>query len=324
MPVLYRPETDAQRLQAMTAAKAKADTFVLPDVPAFSAATLATLTTSLPQFAAEVQERSTALSAQTAATAAANPARKALNMYIRHFIGVFNMGVERGKYPATDRTQYQLPVDYHQLPKLTTDSEKILWANNIVNGDAARVLAGGAAMENPTAAEVAAKLADMEAALAAQSPAKDAYDQEQEDVAALRGPIDDLIADIWDEVLFTFRKDDAPSMRRKAREYGVVYRMSAGETPTPEEFSVQGTVAVQTSPGEYQPLADVEVTVLETNDTTLTDAEGNYLIPLLPDGNYNLRFKKLGYMEQTLPVTVTAGSIVTHNVEMMEDVPPVP
>lgn len=323
MPVIYRPDTDAQRQQAMGAAKLKADATPPADL-AFSAAVLATLTTSLPQFALEVQERGAALSAQTAATAAANPARRALNMYIRHFIGVFNMGVDRGRYPATDRAHYQLPVDYNELPKLGTDGENLLWANNIVSGDAARVLAGGQPMENPTAAEVGTKLTELNAALAAQSPAKDTYDKEQEDVAALRVPIDELIADIWDEVLFEFRKDAAPSMRRKAREYGVAYRLSPGETPTPEEFSVQGTGTELNAAGENEPLEDVEVTVVETNDTVFTDADGTYLIPLLPDGNYSLQFKKTGYTTQTLPVTVTAGSIVTVDVVMVADVPPVP
>ncbi|MBL4586573.1 MAG: carboxypeptidase regulatory-like domain-containing protein [Flavobacteriales bacterium] len=279
---------------------------------------------SAPQFAQEVQERGAALSAQTAATAAANPARRELNMYIRHFIGVFNMGVDRGRYLATDRAHYQLPVDYHQLPKLGTDFENILWANNIVSGDAARVLAAGQPMENPTAAEVAAKLTDLNTALAAQSPAKDAYDKEQEDVAALRASIDDLIADIWDEVLFEFRKDDAPSMRRKAREYGVVYRLSAGEAPAPEEFSVQGSVTAQDAAGVNAPLSDVEITVIETNDAVMTDATGNYLIPLLPDGNYNLQFKIAGYATQTLPVTVAVGGIITVDVVMVADVPPMP
>jgi hypothetical protein len=323
MPEIDRPNTDAQRLQAMGAALSKAHV-TAPAELAFSAETLVTLTASLPQFAQEIQQRGAALSTQAAATAAANPARKALNMYIRHFIGVFNMGVDRGLYPATDRAQYQLPVVYNQLPKLGTDYDKILWAHNIVDGDAARVLAGGAPMENPTAAEVDAKLNDLDAAIAAQSPAKDAYDKEQEDVAVLRQPIDDLIADIWDEVLFEFRKDDAPSMRRKAREYGVAYRLSTGETPALDEFSAQGNVTTQNAAGEYQPLTDVEVTVLETNDTTFTHADGNYLIPLLPDGNYNLRFKKLGYIEQTLPATLTAGTIVTLNVEMKKDVPEPP
>jgi len=321
MPIIYRPDTDIQRLQAMEAAKAKADVTPVTQL-AFSADTLAVLLPFLTQFKQEVQQRGTALSAQAAATAAANPARKALDMYIRHFISVFNLGVDRDKYPATDRAHYQLPVDYHKYPELGTDSAKLLWARNIVDGDATRVTAGGAAMENPTAAEVDAKLTDLTNALGAQNPAKDAYDKEQEDVAALRNQADDIIADVQDTVLFTFRKDDAPSMRRKARGYGIVYRLSKEEVPTPDEFSAAGKVSELNANGQGMPMADVEVTLVETNFAVLTDANGNYLMPYQTAGNYNLRFKKEGYTEQTHPITITEGEITELDVQLEPMMPP--
>jgi hypothetical protein len=307
----------------MGAAKNKADVTDPADL-AFGADTLTHLNTFLPQFAQEMQERGAALSAQAAATAVVNPARKALDMHIRHFIAVFNMGVDRGRYPATDRAHYQLPVDYNNLPDLGTDGKKLLWGSNIVSGDTARVNAGGQPMENPTAAEVNTAMGNLTAALAAQSPAKDAYDKEQEDVENLRAEADELIADIWDEVLFTFRKDEAPSMRRKAREYGVVYRLDKNEEPSPDEFSVQGNVTGLQADGTSVPLADVEVTVLETDTSVLTDDEGSYLVPYQAAGNYNIRFAKDGYTEQTLPITVVDGQIAELDVVMGRDTPPSP
>lgn len=318
MPVIYRPQSDAQRLRALNHAKAEADV-TPPTSLAFSNDTLLRLNTVLPQFAQELQERGTALSAQALATAKATPVRNNLNMYIRHFIAVFNMGVDRGRYPAADRAHYQLPVDYTRLPNLNTTEENLQWAGNIVSGDAARVAAGGDAMENPTAAEVATALAELQTAVAAQAPTKEAYDKEQEDVEKMRGDVDDLIADIWDEVLFTFRKDAAPSMRRKAREYGVVYRLSGGEQPTPEEFSIAGVITLQTTDGTKQPAAEAEVTVVETNTNVLTNAAGEYLIPLLPAGNYTLRIAKEGYATQELPVTVTAGQITEQNTQLIPE-----
>lgn len=315
MPRLYRPETDTQRLKALGKAKSKADV-TDPANLAFSANTLAALDVFLPQFAQEVSERGSALSAQAAATATVNPARKELDMYIRHFIAVFNMGVDRGRYPATDRGHYQLPVDYNRLPDLGTDADKIMWGRNIEIGDANRVAAGGEPMENPTAAEVAAATAALSAALDAQTPAKDAYDKEQEDVENLRAEADELIADIWDEVLFNFRKDTPSSMRRKAREYGIVYRLSSGEQPLPDELSVEGTVTELQANGMYVPVADVEVTVMETEASVLTNESGYYLMPYLAPGGYNLRFRKDGLAEQTLPVTVTEGQITELNVEL--------
>jgi len=321
MPELDRPNTDAQRLKALEDAKAKA-AVTPPAQLAFSPITLATLLPFLTQLKLEIQERGSALSAQATATIAANPARKALDTFIRHFITVFNLGVDREKYPAADRAHYQLPIDYHRYPALGTDSDKLLWGGNIIDGDAARVLVGGVAMENPTAAEVASKLTALVAALGAQSPAKDAYDSAQEDVEALRVQADDIIADVWDGVLFTYRKETAPSMRRKAREYGVVYRLSKGEQPSPEEFSAAGRVTEPRNSTSGTPLVDVEVTVVETNTTVLTDEDGNYLMPYQPAGNYNLRFSKEGYLDQTLSITITEGQITELDVQLVAVVMP--
>ena len=55
-----------------------------------------------------------------------------------------------------------------------------------------------------------------------------------EDVEAERPDTDDLILDIWDQVEFFFRKDEASSKRRKAREWGVVYVNDEGEEEEPE------------------------------------------------------------------------------------------
>lgn len=320
MPIIYRPETDTQRLKALQAAKSKADAVVGGGGSvAFGPGTAAALNTFLPTFNTEMQQRGSALSVQTAATAAANPTRKILNIFIRHFITVFNMGVERGRYPATDRGHYQLPVDYHKLPKLSSDADLTLWAGNIIDGDAARVLAGGEPMENPTAAQVATANTDLQTALSVQTTAKDAYDLEQEDVENLREEADELIADIWDEVLFTFRKDEAPSMRRKAREYGVVYRLSPGETPDPGEYSLQGRVTSQatlTPGGPHPPLADVQVRAVEDNITVVTDIDGNYLMPVLSTPNNTIEFSKPGFVTRTENVVLTPGAVLTLDVEL--------
>ncbi len=64
--------------------------------------------------------------------------------------------------------------------------------------------------------------------------AKDAYDGEQADVSNLRPAADQLIKDIWDEVEFSLRQLDAPSLRRRAREWGVTYALRPGEPEEPD------------------------------------------------------------------------------------------
>ena len=316
MPVLDRPNSDLQRLRTLRAAKAKALVTDPADL-AFSAATLAELDVQLPLFETEMAERGTALAAQATASEAADPARAAMSQWASHFIQVFNLAVERGEYPASARAFYQLPVDGSKLPPLRTDAERIQWGKNIATGEANRVAAGGAAMANPSAAQVATRYTALTTALGALSPAKDAYDKELEDVAAMRPAIDDLIADIWDEVLFTYRKDDAPSQRRKAREYGITYRTSPGEQPSPSEYSLQGT-ANDVFTGAALP--DVEVLIVETGMTVLTLADGTFLMPLNPAGKYTVRASKAGYVTEDMPdIDIVAGEVKTLNITLKQE-----
>lgn len=317
MPIINRPRTDTERQQALGVAKAKADAVTTAGgTLAFSTPTRSRLDIFLPSFVTEISERGSALTAQAAASAAIDPERDELRTHISHFFQVFNLGVARGVYPASDRGHYQLAVSSERVPDLASDVDLVQWANNIKIGDAARIAAGGAPMANPTAAEVDAKLTVLLPLLQQLTTTKDTYDTEQEDVAALRPEADDIIADVWDEVLFTYRKDEAPSMRRKAREYGVVYRLSKGEAPNPAEYSLQGTA---TDKATSLPLLDVEATIATTTQTTLTDANGHYLIGIVPDGTYTIQFRKAGYQDVDIAdVVITAGVIGVVDVEMVE------
>ncbi|MCW5906907.1 MAG: carboxypeptidase regulatory-like domain-containing protein [Chitinophagales bacterium] len=310
MPTINRPRTNLERLKALQAAKAKADVTSATDL-AFSAETLTRLTAFLPTFQTEMQEVGSALSAQSAATVTANAAKAAARMHISHFFQVFNLGIQRGIYSAQQRAHFNLDVNSADLPRLVTEQEIATWGQRIVTGDAARTAVGGAAMSNPTAAEVATVHSAYIAAQSTQSTLKDAYDHEQEDVQALETEADDLIADIWDEVEFTFRKDSPPSKRRKAREYGVRYIPNPGEAPSPEDYSIMGTV---TNNVTGNPVAGVLVLLNGTDVYTATDEHGKYLIPVQPEGTYNLTFYKNAYELHTASdIAVTATAIATVN-----------
>ena len=312
MSRLYRPETDTQRVQAMQAAKSKYNA-TDPTQRAYSADTHTRLDGFLPLYLTEIQERGTALSLQTEATAAINPQRRKLRLYISHFIIGLDNAILREELPASARAYYQLSVNGGAQPKLTTDEDLVQWANNIITGETNRTAAGGTALSNPTAAQVKDNLLLFEPLLADLTTRKSAYDKEQEDVNALRTEADDILADVWDEVLFYYRKDDAPSLRRKAREWGVVYRPSKDEEPSADEFSLKGTV---TDTATGAPLADAEVLITELGQSTFTDADGRYIFGLQPAGSYTLKVVKAGYVTATASVTLTAGTLATVDVQM--------
>lgn len=230
MPFRQLPNTDASTYEALRAAKAKADSVDPADL-AFPVALQEKLNTFLPAFGKEVNERGAALSVQSEATKLRTAAQEKCKMYVSHFYQVFNFGISRGEYKATERGYFQVDISNESVPEIKTESDLIRAANNIVNGEQQRTAAGCKKMENPSADEVKLALDDYNAVLADQSGKKDIYQKEQEDVDKLRPEALELVKDIWDEIEFKLRKDEPSVMRRKAREYGVVYVARTGEEP---------------------------------------------------------------------------------------------
>jgi len=321
MPQLQRPNTDNSRVKLLQTAFNKAQN-TPPAQLAFTAATLAVLTTFLPNFETELQQRGSALTDQSAATGQLNVARRTLHMFITHFFRVFNFAVARGQFPASDRSRYQLDVSSDSAPQLPTDADLTMWAGRVASGETARVAAGGTPMGFPTAAEVAGAAANFQTLKGAQSQLKDVYNQEQEDVEGLRPAADELIDDIIDEVLFTFRKHTPASARRNAREYGLTYVPSPGETPSADDFSLMGRASeLMTRLG----LEGVEAYIPQLDLYASTDSTGNYYFGTMPAGSYTVRFRKDGFMEELrMGITITDGVITTLDVEMRRVVPPMP
>ncbi len=217
------PRSVSDYLTAMWAAKTKADAIGDVTKIAFSALTYERLNGFLPNFETEVNERKEALVNQTNATAEKNLANEKAAILASQFFQVFNFGVYRGVFKASDRPYYGIDVNDSNTPDINSDSDLLLWGKNLIDGEAARVAAEGPPMSMPSAAEFETEFNKFKDLQIAQSQLKDQYDKEQEDVAELIDEADLLVRDIWDEVEFTFRHDEAASKRRKCREYGVVY-----------------------------------------------------------------------------------------------------
>lgn len=81
-----------------------------------------------------------------------------------------------------------------------------------------------------------------------------------------------------------------------------------------------GTVAGTVVDEEGRPLPGANVTVLDTDDGTSTDADGRYVLDGLAPERHTLRVSFVGYSAQEEEVTVTAGDTVEVEFVLTEDV----
>jgi hypothetical protein len=299
MPSRRLPISDEGRLRALNAGKTKNDSIPLPN-QFLTANTKSRLNAMQLQFQTAMQNRSNALAAQGGSTATVNTAFENGRNHVSHFIQVFNFGVTRNVYPAAHRAYYTLDIGNDRLPQLKTEADVTTWGMRISAGDAARIAAGGTAMSNPTVTDVAAALTAFNTANTSQSGLKDAYDDAQEAVEALREEADKVIKKVWDEVETFFNEETPASKRRNSREWGVVYLSDIDLT---FNFTVTDSVT-------NAPIASVIIDLEETGNTITTDAAGaGQMISKISD-ECNFKFTHPDYVVQEVNVLLPTGTTV--------------
>lgn len=264
MPIRRLPRTDEERASALNMAKKRKGEVPAAQLP-MSGSTASRLDTAQPAFRDAMIDRGTALSQQANASSVIEPERSRARMFISHFFQSFNNGVARGMFVAADRAYYQLDVSSDAVPPLDSDEKLVTWGGNLLSGDAQRVAAGVAPMAMPTVAEVQVVFDQFQTVSGTLADRKAAYDAAQERVANLRPDVDSLIVRMWNEIEAAYSEDDAPSKRRKARQWGVVYISSPGEGNEKE-----GELAANTHINLFRNLdAETDITVRNTGAVDL-------------------------------------------------------
>jgi hypothetical protein len=305
MPSRALPNTDEGRLRALNSGKTKNDS--IPLLQQFlSADTKTPLNAIQPLFQTAMLNRGFALADQAVSTAAVNNSFDSGQMHISHFIQVFNLGVQRGIYPKAHRPFYNLDINSAALPALRSEQDITTWGLRISAGDAARIAAGGAAMANPTAADVAAAIALFNTNNTTQSTKKDAYDAAQEAVEDLREEADKVIKKLWDEVETHFDEEEPESKRRKASEWGVVYR---------SDIELTFNITVKDS-ATNAVVENAVVQLDETGNTKNTDAAGVAIILSKISDEANFTITHPDYTQGQVNVLLPTGT-TEFNVEVL-------
>jgi hypothetical protein len=218
----HMPQTHEKIMQALMMAVNRNSSIPVPD-RFLSASTEARLNAIEASFRTAMQNRGNKLAEQSKQTTLVNAAFDEAQIHISHFIQVFDLGVARKKFPKAARAYYGLPTNSKKLPRLRREDDITHWGGNLVAGDANRIADGGAAMSNPSIAEVQTVVDDFRTKNLDQSNKKDAYGRAQKEVNKLVAEARKVIRKVWDEVETFYNEHSAPSRRRKAREWGVVY-----------------------------------------------------------------------------------------------------
>jgi|GEM_PF-19496 len=200
-------------------------------------------------------------------------------LYISHFIQVLNLAVQRSEIKTEYKKLYHLDPEDFSVPDMVSAESLIEWGQNIIEGEALRMKAGGIPLYNPAIAKVKVHYDIFKEYRDNQLFLQQNTARYGDKVSDLRQPVDDLILDIWNQIEGFF--NDLPPYKRmeSCKQFGVIYYYRRGEaelTPAddlpkpivveevvPEVEAVVEPVAevIQNQP-EPEPIVTIEETIV--------------------------------------------------------------
>lgn len=231
MPSRSLPSSDTQHLDALRDALFQLDTLPAGRPTELSPETIASLRRLYPLWSRVLKERRNVGGQRTEATAAADAAKARLRLLLSHFLQNLNFAIERedAGFRPGDRTLYGMDASQVALPRMERETELLRVAESAIEGEAKRTSAGGRPILMPPVGAIESARRTVLERLRTQHQHVTAHDEESAEVMALRGNVEELVKDIWDELEFAYRKEPASAMRRRCRQWGVVYTRDAGE-----------------------------------------------------------------------------------------------
>lgn len=157
-------------------------------------------------------------------------------LYISHFIQVFNLAVIRGDIKKDHKLFYQLDVNVHTVPDLSTETALLHWGKCIIDGENERVRNGGLPIYNPAIAKVQVHYEVFKEYKSTQKIYQATTTKNWEDLVKLRERGDEIILNIWNQVEAQYKDENPYTRLEKCKKYGLIYYYRKGEKElTPED-----------------------------------------------------------------------------------------
>ncbi|HBG56652.1 MAG TPA: hypothetical protein DDX07_01420 [Porphyromonadaceae bacterium] len=154
---------------------------------------------------------------------------KNARMYLSHFVQVLYMSILRTEIKEEHLSLYGLEECNMIVPDISTNEQLLEWGQKIIEGENARISRGAVPIYNPSIAKVKVMYTLFKEGYQTQKLHQKATTRVQDEVAAYREKVDQLILDIWEEVERD-NMDLATDQRLdRNRQYGVVYYYRKGE-----------------------------------------------------------------------------------------------
>jgi hypothetical protein len=205
----------------------------LPTVPEnelpFPAPVIDHLLAFLPAYEELTNEVKKAMALQTEATAAVRPLLRTARIWVGQGYQNIVDAVTRGALPRATLSAYGLTLSAQGARMRRGEQYVITAAERLRSAEEYRVSIGGQPMAFPSLAEIMAHVDAFRTANLLQSERKFALSDAQRNLRQANAEAKKLVLRLWNTIETAYDTGDRPSMRRKAREWGVIYSIAKGE-----------------------------------------------------------------------------------------------
>lgn len=272
------PNTIVGRQMAMSKAKKKKDSAKIPSDNILSDATSQRLEDGLAAYDKGIKAIMLTKTAYHRAVELAIPQRSILKTYITSFHDSLNSCINRGTILPSARGFYDLDITNRRLPIMTSDDDLLIAGATVLSGDLLRINNGGIAMSGPTIAAYTLVYNKAKPLIEAINNTHTDYTTATSNLRLQITEIDDLIKHIWNEVEGYYSLISPSSRRVQCRLWGVRY-ISVG-TPSVVTGNCKNELG--------EALAGVKVRIVGANNSTESDALGNFSLNTGLYGNLEL------------------------------------
>lgn len=243
MPYRRLPKTDQARLRTLRSITELEYYFKVPELPV-ELRLMSRATALLSEFTDAVRQYQQSYALIVEESKKYQRYIVTARLYVSHFIQVLNMTIQRRELKPDVKTLYGLDPNSSLLPDLHDEQQLIKWGDSILKGEAQRTFAGGAPLQNPSAARMRVHYDIFVESYNNLEQKQKIFNKMQQQVQELRPKIDDLMKQCWDSIESKFADLPPYSRLKQCERCGIVYYYRKGEkTLTPEDDLVDQSLS---------------------------------------------------------------------------------
>lgn len=144
-------------------------------------------------------------------------------MYVSHFLQVLFMAVERGEIKRSQLALYGLEASATAVPFIKTADTLLQWGQRVIDGEKARIKAGGRPIYNPSIGMVSTHYDIFREANEAQRRLQQRTAKALQDIADIRPECDELLQKLWNQIEDHYGHLDWNERVMACRKLGVIY-----------------------------------------------------------------------------------------------------